>query len=263
MVGGQGVAYRTKGDNPLNDPDIELVAPERVLGTLQLTISLPRLWEEKAMTGRKLSDPARAQRIVDMRHISSMECYRYPDGTVRRVLEGVSLLVARAETWGITCDEPFEMALLMEIIGNVKPYEDGSCSLSQQAMMRLKRRMLEHMYFINDQKLMYPHMHVLSWLVFASQHAGSTAAARQVEWLELLLALDLHHITLTYARFLTAAEQATVAALLALKMPRIQLVLMDLSHIDVPEALTPRFPASSSGSARRARRWCWRPPGGI
>lgn len=48
VVGGQGVAYRTKGDNPLNDPDIELVAPERVLGTLQLTISLPRLWEEKA-----------------------------------------------------------------------------------------------------------------------------------------------------------------------------------------------------------------------
>lgn len=193
------------------------------------------------MMKRALPDPKKAERIVEMRDISSMECYLFPDGVNRRVLRGASLLVMRSEAWGITCDEPFEMALLMEIMGNVKPYEAGRCSLSQLGMMRLKRRVLDHMYFVNDQKLMYPHMHVLSWLMFASQRAGGPAAARQVEWLELLLELDMYHIALTYARFLTAAEQAAVAILLALKMPRIQLVLVDLSHIEVPETMFPAF----------------------
>ncbi len=193
------------------------------------------------MMKRAQNNPERAERIVEMQDVSSLECYRFPDGTQRRVLKEVSLLVKRSEVWGITCDEPFEMALLMEIIGNIKPYEGGRCSLSQLGMMRSKRRVLEHMFYINDQKLMYPHMNVLSWLMFASQHTGGTAAARQVEWLELLLALDLHYLTLTYSRFLTAAEQAVVALLLTLKMPKIQLVLIDLSHIEVPMKLYAAF----------------------
>jgi signal peptidase len=42
-----GVKYRTKGDNPLNSPDLELVTPDRVLGTLQFSVSLPKLWQEQ------------------------------------------------------------------------------------------------------------------------------------------------------------------------------------------------------------------------
>ena len=189
---------------------------------------------------RERFDPEKAERIVEMQGVSSLECYRFPDETLRRVLQDVSLLVRRSEVWGITCDEPFEMKLLMEIMGNIKPYEAGRCSLSQMGMMRSKRRVLEHMFYINDQKLVYPHMNVLSWLMFASQHTG-TAAARQIEWLELLLALDLHDLALTYARFLTAAEQAVVSLMLTIKMSRVQLVLIDLSHIEVPLALYPAF----------------------
>jgi ABC-2 type transport system ATP-binding protein len=190
---------------------------------------------------RNVLDPQNAQRIVEMDAVTSMECFSFPDNTTRRVIDGASLVVQSAETWGITGTEPFEMELLMEIMGNVKPYESGRCSLSQLGMMRLKRRVLDHMFYINDQKLMYPHMHVLSWLMFASRHTGGSPAVRQVEWLELLLELDLYYLTETYARFLTAAEQAIVASLLALKMPRIRLLLMDLSHIEVPALLYPAF----------------------
>jgi ABC-2 type transport system ATP-binding protein len=85
-------------------------------------------------------DPEKAERIVEMEGVSSLECYRFPDETLRRVLQDVTLLVKRSEVWGISCDEPFEMALLMEIMGNIKPYEAGRCSLSQLGMMRSKRR---------------------------------------------------------------------------------------------------------------------------
>jgi ABC-2 type transport system ATP-binding protein len=201
------------------------------------------------MTKRPPFDPKKASRLVEMRGVSSMECYRHADGALRRVLKDVSLTVLRGEAWGVTSDEPFELALLMEIMGNVKPYEAGRCSLCEMGMMRLKRRVLDHLFYVNDQKLMVPHMRVLSWLMFASRHAGSTPAAQKVEWLELLLELDLYHVALTYGRFLTAAEQAAVALLLSLKMDRVQLVLADLSHIFVPEALVPAF----SGIVRRLK----------
>ena len=42
-----GVKYRTKGDNPENTPDLELVTPDRVLGTLQFSVSLPKIWQEQ------------------------------------------------------------------------------------------------------------------------------------------------------------------------------------------------------------------------
>ncbi|HRX58236.1 MAG TPA: signal peptidase I [Eubacteriales bacterium] len=39
-----GVRYRTKGDNPENDPDAELLSPDRVIGTLVFVIRLPEIW---------------------------------------------------------------------------------------------------------------------------------------------------------------------------------------------------------------------------
>ena len=39
-----GVRYRTKGDNPENDPDSELLSPDRVIGTMLFVIKLPQIW---------------------------------------------------------------------------------------------------------------------------------------------------------------------------------------------------------------------------
>jgi len=39
-----GVQYRTKGDNPINDPDGELLTPDRVIGTFQFMIKMPTVW---------------------------------------------------------------------------------------------------------------------------------------------------------------------------------------------------------------------------
>jgi len=39
-----GRCYRTKGDNPQNDPDSELLTPDRVIGIVRHSIKLPSLW---------------------------------------------------------------------------------------------------------------------------------------------------------------------------------------------------------------------------
>ena len=38
IIGGSSVQYRTKGDNPVNSPDEELLVPERVIGVFVLKI---------------------------------------------------------------------------------------------------------------------------------------------------------------------------------------------------------------------------------
>lgn len=38
------VRYRTKGDNPENSTDTELLAPERVIGTFLFKVTLPSIW---------------------------------------------------------------------------------------------------------------------------------------------------------------------------------------------------------------------------
>lgn len=40
----EGPRYQTKGDNPDNDPDAELLSPDRVIGTVALVIRLPQIW---------------------------------------------------------------------------------------------------------------------------------------------------------------------------------------------------------------------------
>ena len=40
----EGVRYRTKGDNPDNDPDAELLSPDRVIGTVELVLRMPQIW---------------------------------------------------------------------------------------------------------------------------------------------------------------------------------------------------------------------------
>lgn len=40
----EGVRYRTKGDNPDNDPDPELLSPDRVIGTVELVLRMPQIW---------------------------------------------------------------------------------------------------------------------------------------------------------------------------------------------------------------------------
>ncbi len=62
--------------------------------------------------------------------------YAFPDGHQQAVLRNVNLQVRRGESWGIISNEPFESELLLEIIGNVRPYGEGRCVLVERGMMR-------------------------------------------------------------------------------------------------------------------------------
>jgi len=192
---------------------------------------------------RRSYTPTGSERIaVSMENVSSMELFKQPDGSFLKVLYDIDLTVGVGERHGIVGDNPFELQLLSEIIGNVKPHETGRCSLLEIGMMRQKRRILPHVYYINDQRVLFGHMHVLGYLMFASEHAPGKPEVRQADWLKLLLRTGLYPFTLTYIRSLSPAEYVLVSALLACTSKAV-LVVMDLSRVAVPERLIEPFAA--------------------
>ena len=162
-----------------------------------------------------------------MENVSSMELFHRTDNTYLKALYDVNLTIPVGECHGIVGINSFELELLAEIIGNVKPHESGRCSLLEIGMMRQKRRILPHVYYINDQRVLYDHMHVLGYLMFASEHAPGKPEAKQAQWLKLLLKTGLYPFALTYIRSLNPAEYALVSALLAYASAA-KLVVMDL-----------------------------------
>jgi len=118
---------------------------------------------------------------VLMENVSSMELFAQPEGHYLKVLYDLSLTVPVGVCHGITGDEPFELQLVTEIMANVKPHEKGRCSLLEIGMMREKRRILPHVYYINDQRVLFEHMHVLGYLMFASEQAPGKPESKQRE----------------------------------------------------------------------------------
>lgn len=177
-----------------------------------------------------------------MENVSSMELFAQPDGRYLKVLYDLSLTVPVGVCHGITGEGAFELQLVSEIIGNVKPHEKGLCSLMEIGMMRQKRRILPHVYYINDQRVLFEHMHVLGYLMFASEHAPGRPALKQSAWLKLLLRTGLYPFALTYIHSLGPAEYALVSALVAYGS-KARLVVMDLSRVDVPDSLVGPFSA--------------------
>ncbi|HWQ97101.1 MAG TPA: hypothetical protein VN538_03255 [Clostridia bacterium] len=191
---------------------------------------------------RSFEPTGQEKTAVLMDGVSSMELFALPDGRYLKVLYDLSLNIPAGACHGITGDGAFELQLTSEIIGNVKPHEKGQCSLLEIGMMRQKRRILPHVYYVNDQRVLFDHMHVLGYLMFASEQMEGKPDRKQQEWLRLLLRTGLYPFTLTYIRELSPAEYAIVSALVAYGT-KSRLVVMDFSTIDVPEHLIKPFAA--------------------
>ncbi len=153
--------------------------------------------------------------IVQATDLTSREVYLYPDGRQENVLRGISLNVRRGESWGIVPGEAFESELLLEIIGNVRPYGNGKCVLVERGMMRKKRMILPHVFFISGDNKLFGNMNTLEYLMYVTSHSALAAAQRQAAMLELLLLSGLYYLTLAPIKYLTDAEKAVVCLLSA------------------------------------------------
>lgn len=183
----------------------------------------------------EMPDPAKY--IVQATNLSSCEVYRYPNETEEPVLQGISLDIQRQECWGILGSEAFEVELLLEIIGCVRPYGSGRCILCERGMMRKKRRILPHVFYIADGDVTFPNMNTLEYLMFATAHTQMAATERQIAILERLLDTGLDYLTLAPIRYLSRAQKAVIC-LLAASFSKALLIIASVTQLAFDEKLS-------------------------
>ncbi|MDD2574292.1 MAG: hypothetical protein WCS98_07960 [Bacillota bacterium] len=155
--------------------------------------------------------------VLQMEGLSSKEYFHLEDTDQgpQRVLMDINLTVKRSESWGIYGRSAFDIKLLLEIIANIKPYHGGRCVLVELGMMRSKRVILEHVFYIGGSTMLYNNMNVLEYLMFATAKQKFDSVYRQESIFEFLINVGLGHISLTPIRMLTKEEKAVITLLAA------------------------------------------------
>lgn len=153
--------------------------------------------------------------VAQITNVESVEVYKYPGGAEDKVLREISFDIRRGECWCVAGSEAFEIELLLEIIGSVRPYDNGRVILAERGMMRRKRRVLPHVFFISDGDVIFPNMNTLEYLMFATANMPGEASRRQAHILQRLLDTGLYYLTLTPIKYLSRAQKAVISLLAA------------------------------------------------
>ncbi len=164
---------------------------------------------------RGKADSRLVQTMVSMAGVSSAEGIVREGGEPRRVLSDITLRVERAQSWGITARTAYEIRLLLEIIGNIRPYDGGKCVLAERGMLRRKRVIQPHVFYIGGTDMLYGSMNVLEFLMFATARLREEKLSMQENLFEFLIAIGLSDISLTAVKWLSAEEKAVVTLIAA------------------------------------------------
>ncbi len=162
----------------------------------------------------KTSEP-NIQTVVSIAALSSEECVQKEGSEPRRVLSGIDLTIGRGQSWGITARTGFEIRLLLEVMGNIRPYGGGKCVLIERGMLRRKRVILPHVFYIGDTDMLYDNMNALEYLMFATENLRDDRLSMQEELFELLIGIGIGHISLSGIRWMTEEEKAVLALIAA------------------------------------------------
>lgn len=183
----------------------------------------------------KTSEP-NIQTVVSMAALSSEECVQKEGSEPRRVLSGIDLTIGRGQSWGITARTGFEIRLLLEVMGNIRPYGGGKCVLIERGMLRRKRVILPHVFYIGDTDMLYDNMNALEYLMFATENLRDDRLSMQEELFDLLIGIGIGHISLSGIRWMTE-EEKSVLALIAAAYSNCLLIVFNLPEASFDDKL--------------------------
>ena len=173
--------------------------------------------------------------VVFMDGVSSLEYLFSEAGEPERVLKSIQLRVRAGECWGITGRPDVAVRLLLEIMSNLRPYDAGTCILVGRGMMRHKRVILPHVFYIGSTEMLYGHMNVLEYLMLALSKLYTDRLALQDILLHFLLQAGLGDVTLTAVATLTE-EQKAVVSLAAASFSESKLIVFNFPGCEFGES---------------------------
>ncbi len=174
---------------------------------------------------------------VFMKEISSIEHYIDKNKEFVPVLKDISLIMKESESWGIYGRSLFEIKLLLKIMANIGPYRDGKCVLAEKGMMRKKRVVLDHVFYIGTSTMPYDNMNVLEFLMFATAQQKGSSVYRQDEIFELLIDLGLGYISLSTIKKLNESEKSVITLIAAYYSDSI-IIVFNLPEFEFDTVLT-------------------------
>ncbi len=160
--------------------------------------------------------PHNVNTVVSMQGITSNEYYLRNGSDPASILRGIDLTVHKGQVYGVDGVSPFEIRLLLEIIANIRPYESGRCVLLERGMMRKKRIILPHVFYIGNPNMAYQSMSVLEFLMFSLMKIPGNKIELQEKMLEFLIDIGLKSIALTPLYTLPREHKAVVLLLISL-----------------------------------------------
>lgn len=171
---------------------------------------------------------------VLLEHVCSMEFYQKAGMEPRQVLSDINLQIHQGEVWGIIADSAFELRLLLEIIANARPYQDGRCVLNQRGMMRKKRIILPHLFYIGSTNMLFDNMNVLEYLMFITAKQKGDVVERQKKIFQDLLDHDMGYLSLSAIHHLTPDERALVT-LMSAYYTESDIIVLNLARLTYQE----------------------------
>ncbi len=150
-----------------------------------------------------------------MSALSSAECVLREGKEPVRVLREIDLSIGKAQSWGITARTAYEIRLLLEIMGNIRPYDGGKCVLLQRGMMRQKCVIQPHIFYIGNTDMLYDNMNTLEFLMFATAHMREDRISMQEELFEFLIDIGLGELSLSGIQWLSPEEKVLVTLIAA------------------------------------------------
>lgn len=162
-----------------------------------------------------MSESINTQQIY-LDHICSMEYYQRGEEEPQQVLKDICLDMAKGQIWAVLGNSAFELRLLMEIIANARPYKSGTCILAQRGMMRKKRGILPHVYYIGSTNMLFDNMKVLEYMMYITAKAEGDVIERQKAVFQFLLDHELGYLSLSNIKDITPSERAIITLVAAL-----------------------------------------------
>lgn len=172
---------------------------------------------------------------IHAQNLSSLEYYK--NGmALTQVLKDVTFDAYEGQRWCLTGDRVFDMRLAVEIAANARRYQGGKCVLNERGMMRKKRVILPHLYYIGSTSMLINNMNTLEYLMFLTNKQPIKAAARQKALFDWLLDMELGFLSLSNIGEMSPAERAIVTLAAAVQTPS-NIIVLNLPRLQFSSQL--------------------------
>lgn len=176
----------------------------------------------------------KSEQCVYMEHVGSMEYYQSEEKEPIQIFKDINFEAFHSQIWAIIGDSAFELRLLLEIIANARVYKDGKCILEQKGMMRKKRTILPHVYYVGSTNMLFSNMTVLEYLMFITAKEPGDVVVRQERIFKKLIELNLGYVSLTEIGKLTPAEKSMITLVVSL-FTQSTLIIWNLARLTYDE----------------------------